>query len=229
MCPSPPSSGSAKRHAASTEPARPAGPPWIEASGLVLQRGGQPVLQGLSLSIGPGLTLVRGGEQRGKTSLLQLLAGEIAPDAGVLRLRTPRVFRADHRSPADDALTVTQWWQQALARHGMQGLAMDRTLAAELCDAWGLSEHLHKQMHMLSTGSRRKAAYVLAFAAPFDVALLDVPMASLDASSCGVLCELLAEAAQHPARAWVVADYAGLPGLGAPDYAQVIELGDAPA
>lgn len=120
MCPSNLSGGDARRPGTPGDADRPAIPPWIEGSGLVLQRGGQPVLQGLSLSIGPGLTLVRGGEQRGKTSLLQLLASEIAPDAGLLRLRTPRVFRADRRSPADDALTVTDWWQQTLERYGMR-------------------------------------------------------------------------------------------------------------
>ena len=44
--------------------------------------------------------------------------------------------------------------------------------------------------------------------------LLDMPFAALDAPSRGVVRELLAEAAQHAHRAWVVADYeapAGVP------------------
>jgi len=39
------------------------------------------------------------------------------------------------------------------------------------------------------------------------VTLLDQPFAALDLASIRILHELLHEAAEHPSRAWIVADY----------------------
>lgn len=201
---------------------RPISAPWFEAHDLGHAEGGHAVLRGLTFRIGPGLTLVRGGEQRGKTTLLRLLAGELQPSQGTLQRHAAQVFRADRAEPEHAERTIAQAW----AQHGRRWPAWDDALARDLADAFGLTEHLHKHPHMLSTGSRRKAACVVAFASGADVALLDVPHASLDASSSRVLTELLAEAAQHPRRAWVVADYEPLPGIADSAYAGVIDLGD---
>ena len=201
---------------------RPISAPWFEAHDLGHAEGGQVVLRGLTFRIGPGLTLVRGGEQRGKTTLLRLLAGELQPSQGTLQRHAAQVFRADRAEPEHAERTIAQAW----AQHGRRWPQWDDALAHDLADAFGLTEHLHKHPHMLSTGSRRKAACVVAFASGADVALLDVPHASLDASSSRVLTELLAEAAQHPRRAWVVADYEPLPGIADSTYAAVIDLGD---
>ncbi|MFZ9374197.1 MAG: ABC transporter ATP-binding protein [Burkholderiaceae bacterium] len=201
---------------------RPISAPWFEAHDLGHAEGGQVVLRGLTFRIGPGLTLVRGGEQRGKTTLLRLLAGELQPSQGTLQRHAAQVFRADRAEPEHAERTIAQAW----AQHGRRWPQWDDALAHDLADAFGLTEHLHKHPHMLSTGSRRKAACVVAFASGADVALLDVPHASLDASSSRVLTELLAEAAQHPRRAWVVTDYEPLPGIADSAYAGVIDLGD---
>ena len=61
---------------------------------------------------------------------------------------------------------------------------------------------------MLSAGSRRKLGLVAAAASDARLTLLDQPYAALDARSARLLSELLAEAAQDPHRAWVLADYA---------------------
>ena len=66
---------------------------------------------------------------------------------------------------------------------------------------------------MLSTGSRRKVWLAAAFASGAALTLLDQPFAALDKVSMGVITELLQEAAGHPERAWVVADYVAPPGV----------------
>ena len=89
-------------------------------------------------------------------------------------------------------------------------------------DGLSLAPHLDKTLAMLSTGTRRKVLLVAALAADAPVTLLDQPFMALDRPSIDYLLALLAEAARHPRRAWVVADYVAPPGVA---LAGVIELG----
>ena len=45
---------------------------------------GTVVFEGLDAAVLPGLTLVQGGDGRGKTTLLRLMAGELEPTRGKL-------------------------------------------------------------------------------------------------------------------------------------------------
>ena len=49
--------------------------PILRAEGLSAAFGPRELFSGLSLLLPPGVTLVRGGDGRGKTTLLELLAG----------------------------------------------------------------------------------------------------------------------------------------------------------
>lgn len=125
--------------------------------------GAAPLFDGLSLQAGPGLTWVCGDEGVGKTTLLALIAGALAPQAGRLeaagtdRARDPdgyrrQVFWVDPRSTEHDAMPGAGYLEAA-ARHWP---ALDEDLLADCVDGFGLDEHLHKPLYMLSTGSRRK-------------------------------------------------------------------------
>jgi energy-coupling factor transporter ATP-binding protein EcfA2 len=83
----------------------------------------------------------------------------------------------------------------------------DEPLLDELIAGLSLTPHVEKPMYMLSTGSKRKVWLAAAFASGAAVTLLDEPFAALDKASIGLVLELLQDAADHPARAWVVADY----------------------
>ncbi|RBQ21498.1 ABC transporter ATP-binding protein [Spongiactinospora rosea] len=57
----------------------------LNATDLHLARGGRPVLTGVDLTVSPGVRLGVAGENgRGKTTLLQVLAGTLVPDAGTV-------------------------------------------------------------------------------------------------------------------------------------------------
>jgi ABC-type nitrate/sulfonate/bicarbonate transport system ATPase subunit len=65
-----------------------------------------------------------------------------------------------------------------------------------------------------------------AFASGASLTLLEKPFAALDARSRALLSELLQEAAAHPARAWVLADYQLPETLAQVDLATTLDLGD---
>ncbi|MBQ0942853.1 ATP-binding cassette domain-containing protein [Ideonella sp. 4Y16] len=179
-------------------------------------------LQGLTAELRPGLSTITGGEGRGKTLLLRLLAGEVAPAQGRIERQHGPVWYAPTDDPADDAVVATDWLAARCAAHP----GWDATVAAELAQALGLDEHLPKPLYMLSRGSRRKLGLLGAAASGADLVLLDQPWAALDARSCRVVDELLGDAAQSARSAWVVADYLLPPGLDGVPLAHHWYLGD---
>ena len=185
-----------------------------------------------SSRIGPGITLVRGGESRGKTTLLRLLAGALAAQTGDLQINgislghqaaayRRQVFWTDTRSDAFDQVSPLDY----LASLGSRYPAFDPDGVAPLLAALSLDEHQHKPLYMLSTGSKRKVWLAGAFASAAAVTLLDDPFSALDQASIRWVIERLAqEAAQrNHQRAWLIADYAAPVGL---PLTSVIDLGD---
>lgn len=196
--------------------------PLITAQDLALDLAGRRVLQGLSFSIAPGLTLVRGGDGRGKTTLLRLLAGACAPSAGTLQREAAALWFEQSADEAHDAVVAQAWLDERRVRFP----AWRTDVAAALAGALGLAEHLAKPLYMLSTGSRRKLGLVGAAASGAELTLLDGPFAALDARSCRVLEQLLIEAAADTTRAWVLADYALPAALAEVPLAGHIDLGE---
>ncbi|RZS58593.1 ABC transporter ATP-binding protein [Sphaerotilus mobilis] len=179
----------------------------------------RPVFSGLGFTLRPGLTLVRGGEGRGKTTLLRLLAGELQPSTGTLVRPAGRVCLPQPSDQACDAQVARDWLAAQLA-------GVDLRQAAPLIDAFGLAPHIDKPMFMLSTGSRRKVGLVAAALAGAPLTLLDQPYAALDARSCRIVSELLAEAAESRERCWVVADHERPSWLEGVALAGLVDLGD---
>lgn len=184
--------------------------------------GHAPLFADLSFALAPGLTLVRGGDGRGKTTLLRLLAGELTPTAGRIERRADGIWHAAPLAADSDAIVAADWLGAQRARHGAWSAATE----AALVDGFALAEHLSKPLYMLSAGSRRKVGLVAAAASGAAITLLDTPYAALDARSARMLTALLAEAAASTGRAWVLADYALPAGLEAAAFAGMIELGD---
>ena len=196
--------------------------PLWQAHALSLSIEGQRLFSGLSITVRPGLTLLQGGEGRGKSSLLALMAGERAPDAGQVQRAAPTLYFQRPESDAHDATVARAWLVAQRAAHA----GWQAPVAEALVEAFGLAEHLDKPMFMLSTGSRRKVGLVAAAASGAALTLLDQPYAALDGRSSRVLSELLRDTAEDATRAWVIADHALPPGLAGVALAGLIDLGE---
>lgn len=215
-----------------TAPCRPQNT-LLRVDGLAFSYPQRALFDGWSACIGPGVTLVRGGEGVGKTSLLRLLAGELVAQACELQIRgvslqaqpedyRRSVFWIDPRTDVFDAICPNQFFAQQRAKWpGF--LPADAAAWTDLMAGLSLSEHLDKPLYMLSTGSKRKVWLAAAFASGATLTLMDDPFAALDKASIRYVLLLLAAAAGQDQRACVVAHYEAPPGVA---LAQVIDLGD---
>lgn len=203
-------------------PSTPSAQPLCRVHELGFSHPGHTLFAGLSFAIGPGLTLVRGGDGRGKTTLLRLIAGEIAPSAGRIERDASSVFFEAPADPTHDAVIVRDW----LAARQQRFEGWRAEMAHELIEDFGLAEHIDKPMFMLSTGSRRKVGLLAAAASQAPLTLVDMPYAALDAPSSRRLTRLLADAAAYPTRGWVIADHHVPAGLASADGLAVVDLGD---
>lgn len=208
----------------------PSSPAILEVKGLRFGYPDRALFSNWSATMPAGLTLVQGGDGRGKTTLLRLLAGELAADAGELcingiSLKTQpkdyrrQVFWIEPRTDAFDQMTPAQFFDSQRSIYA----AFDNDGLARCVDGLALAPELSKQVFMLSTGSKRKVWMAAAFASGAALTLLDMPFAALDKASIVYVLSLLEEAPAHPSRAFVVADYvtpAGVPLAG------TIDLGD---
>lgn len=174
--------------------------------------GHPPLWTGLDLELTPGLWAVTGDESCGKTTLLRLLAGELQPQGGDIRLDGQPVSPAglaavvawtDPRTDALDAVRVSDH----LARLPQRFPGTDQALLRKLILALALDEHLDKRFNMLSTGSRRKVWIAAAIASRAPVILIDQPFAALDRPSARCVGELLGELADRDDRLVVIADF----------------------
>lgn len=217
------------QHMTQPQPAPPRQAAVLQARDLCFSYPGRPLFSHWSADISPGVTLVRGDDGTGKSSLLRLLSGQLAVDTGELQIHglslreAPDTYRAqvfftEPRTEAFEALTPVQYFEAQRLRYP----AFDDLLLGHLVDGLALDEHMGKQLYMLSTGSKRKVFLAAAFASGAALTLLDMPFAALDKASIACVTGLLVEASTHSTRAWVFADYAAPAGL---RLAGVIDLG----
>ncbi|MDD9718371.1 ATP-binding cassette domain-containing protein [Dinoroseobacter sp. PD6] len=170
-----------------THPELELGDKLLEARDIVLMRGGKRLLDGVDLSLPAGRrTVIMGANGAGKSLLLRVLHGLIAPDAGqVLWHGAP--LSAEARQAQSMVLqrpvllrrSVLSNLRFALSVRGIRGKER-AAREAEALDRAGLSELARRPARVLSGGEQQRLAVARALSTAPRMLLLDEPTASLD-------------------------------------------------
>ena len=146
----------------------------LALDGVTCVRGEQLLFEDLSLTLEPGgAALVTGPNGVGKSSLLRIAAGLLAPAAGTVVAE--RSALADGRAALDPELPLVR----ALAFWGATNV--------RVLDEFGLAALASVPVRLLSTGQRQRAALARVAMDTASLWLLDEPANGLDTAATGVL------------------------------------------
>jgi ABC transport system ATP-binding/permease protein len=166
----------------------------LVARGLTKSLGGHPLVTGLDLVITPGTRVgLIGPNGSGKTTLLNVLADELAPDAGVVeRADGLRLVRfTQERAGLDPAQSL----RRALSPEGDAVVWQGRSIHVA---SWAKRflfrpEQLEVPVGRLSGGEQARILIARLMREPADVLILDEPTNDLDIPTLEVLEDSLAE------------------------------------
>lgn len=164
-------------------------PPVIAIDGVSKMFGLVRALDELSIQIGPGVTGLLGPNGSGKSTLLKLIAGQLKPDTGGVRVLgrdpfgDPEVFDHLGLCPEQDKfyedLTGEQFVTVLAQMSGMKA-ADAKQRAQHALARVGMAEHGGKQIRGMSRGMRQRTKIAQAIVHDPQVVLLDEPLTGAD-------------------------------------------------
>jgi ABC-2 type transport system ATP-binding protein/heme exporter protein A len=172
----------------------------VEIDDLAFHFTTRSVFLGLGLRFLPGLTWLRGSNGRGKTTLLRLLGGQLAPAGGTIRMMGLEArrdalewrrhsFYCGGEAPALEWLTVNEWLELHLALYE----GADRGALHGHLEAFRIDDVLAQPVTAQSLGQTKKLQLSLALALPARLLLIDEPFNGLDAQAVTLLEAILQE------------------------------------
>ncbi|MBI4755671.1 MAG: cytochrome c biogenesis heme-transporting ATPase CcmA [Betaproteobacteria bacterium] len=174
----------------------------LEASRITCVRGDRQLFAGLDFALAPGELLeVRGPNGCGKTSLLRIVCGLLAPEAGEIRwqggaARSRRdefhsaLFYFGHAMALKEELTALENLQVSC---GLAGEAVDEAGALAALARVGLGRAAHLPARSLSQGQRRRAVLARLWFSTRPLWVLDEPFNALDTTASAALAGLFQE------------------------------------
>jgi heme exporter protein A len=163
---------------------------------LALVRGGRLLFEGLGFQLSPGeALLITGRNGAGKSSLLRLVSGLLAPDAGQLHNPFSTALLASEQALKPDGRVRAElgFWA------GLDGAPAQTVVAA--AEAMAVTPLLDFRCGQLSSGQRQRVAIARTIASGAKLWLLDEPTNALDSASEE---RLLAAVAAHRANGGLV-------------------------
>lgn len=172
--------------------------PLLAVSGLSMRFGARPLFDGLDFASGPGAVALVGPNGTGKSTLLTLLAGIVAPYAGTIQVaghalaHAPRQAKArlayvPDESVAYDFMSGAEFLALVDALRGTRTAPQAGALIAGL----GLEAHVDQRFGAMSLGTRKKFMLVAGLMGDADVVLMDEPTNGIDAAAKAWLAGLV--------------------------------------
>ena len=174
----------------------------IDASGIAKSYGGRPILRPFSVRVHRGDRIaIVGPNGAGKTTLLKLLTGELAPDAGEVRLGTNleiAVFDQDRAQLDPDAslwesLTGSPETRVAGRADQVMVRGQPRHVVGYLKDFLFSEAQARAPVRSLSGGEKARLLLAQIMARSSNLLVLDEPTNDLDLETLDLLQELLDE------------------------------------
>ena len=175
----------------------------LELNAVECIRAGRTLFTGLSTVLRPGqLLFVQGANGAGKTSLLRMVCGLLAPAQGEVCWQGRRVpaWREEfgrqliylgHAAALKDDLSALE---NLLAASALSGWSVEPETAMAALSAAGLAGRQHAPARTLSQGQRRRVALArLALPGPRPLWVLDEPFNALDSTATDWLTALMHE------------------------------------
>ena len=189
----------------------PAHAPLLEASGIDVELGGQPILRDVEVTVRHGEVVgLVGPNGAGKSTLLRVVTGMLRPSAGTVAIGGDALDALARRELAMRVAVVQQLPEApstmrvrdlvVLGRHPHLGLLAresrhDFDVADEAMRRAGCDRFADRELGSLSGGERRRAFIARALAQEAPLLLLDEPTSNLDANAQVEILELVAELA----------------------------------
>lgn len=154
------------------------------------------VFQGLTHTFAPGCVALCEEDNTGKSTLLGIIAGVIAPDAGDVWIdghslvHTPRQAKTRLAYVPDNCMAFPMQTGRGLLEQiaSEKNAILDDTVL-DLARRLGLEPHLDKRFEQMSTGTRRKVFLTAAALGEPSVVVADGPDNGLDVPARAVLAE----------------------------------------
>ncbi|TMV79226.1 ABC transporter ATP-binding protein [Thioclava sp. BHET1] len=147
----------------------------------------EPVLEDFSLTVAPGeFVAIVGGSGVGKSTLLRVIAGLVAPGAGQITLDTPHSDERRRRAIVFQDGRLMPWRNlRGNIGYGLEGLKLSpeakRARIDEVLRLTGLEGLQDRFPHQMSGGQIQRGGIARALAVQPDVLLMDEPFSAVDA------------------------------------------------
>lgn len=175
----------------------------LQLAGVGKAYGRKRVLEDVSLTFEPGLTLLVGPSGAGKSTLLRLIATAERPDRGSMLWNgrsSPAALRrtlgyAPQAVDLPEDLTAREFATHVAALKGLELGQADAQFGA-ITDAIGLHADINNRIASFSGGMRRRLVFAQALLGEPRVLALDEPTAELDGETARKLGDLIVERAR---------------------------------
>jgi ABC-2 type transport system ATP-binding protein len=156
----------------------------VEVRGLSVVRGGRPVLDGLDLTVGGGVTGLLGPSGCGKTTLMRCLVGVQRTDAGTVSVLGQEAGSAPLRARVGYHTQAASVYDDLTVRENLaffaRVLGIGRPAVDHAVEAVDLGSHADQVVGRLSGGQRSRASLAVALLGEPDLLVLDEPTVGLD-------------------------------------------------